>query len=264
MTTAQRSPAAAGTAVAELWERLGHVERRVRAAVALRHEGDPTPDDPFRGQYLTPAAAERVLDSRDAFLPVPDLGTDAPPERGRIAELAGRFGLTGPDVDLLLVALAPDIDARFERLYGYLNDDLTRRRATIGLALELCGLPGAGPGRFRFAPSAPLVAAGLVEVLEPERPLLSRVLRVPDRITAHLLGDDGVDARVHGLVRVAGPDEEPDGGPVTRRVASAASTGSGFVHLLDRGGDPARLAVGALTASGLRPLLVDAAALAAA
>ncbi|MEV5601418.1 ATP-binding protein [Streptomyces sp. NPDC052299] len=262
MTVAQQLPAT--SSVAELWERLGHVERRVRIAVALRHETDPSPDDPLRGQYLTPAGAQRVLDSRDAFLPVPDLGPDAPPGRGRIAELAERFGLTGPDVDLLLVALAPDVDARFERLYGYLNDDLTRRRATIGLALELCGLPGAGPGRFRFTPSAPLVASGLVEVLDPELPLLSRVLRVPDRITAHLLGDDAVDARLHGLVRVADPGDEPDTGPVTRRVAAAAGTGNGFTHLLDRGGDPARLAVGALAASGLRPLVVDPAALAAA
>ncbi|MFE6765290.1 ATP-binding protein [Streptomyces sp. NPDC057689] len=261
MTTAQQLP---DTALADLWERLGHIEHRVRLAVALRRENDPEPDDPFRGQYLTPAAAERVLDSRDAFRPVPDLGPDAPPERGRLAELAARFGLAPPDLDLLLVAMAPDIDARFERLYGYLNDDLTRRRATIGLALELCGLPGAGPGRFRFSPSAPLVASGLVEVVEPERPLLSRILRVPDRITAHLLGDDEVDARVHGLVRVAGQPEEPDTGRVALRIAAAAGTGSGLVHLLDRGGDPARLATAALASAGLRPLVVDPAALAAA
>ncbi|MFJ4503038.1 ATP-binding protein [Streptomyces sp. NPDC088864] len=275
MTAVQQAPAGLGgpdAAVAELWARLGEVERRVRYAVALRREADPEPDDPFRGQYLTPAAAERVLESRDAFRPVPGPGPDDPapppsPGGGRIGELAARFGLAGPDLDLLLVAMAPDIDARFERLYGYLNDDLTRRRATIGLALELCGLPCAGPGRFRFSPSAPLVAAGLVEILEPERPLLSRVLRVPDRITAHLLGDDEVDARAHGLVRVAAPQDEPDGPdgcPVTRRVAAAAGTGSGLVHLLDRGGDPARLAAGALAAAGLRALVVDPAALAAA
>jgi len=161
--------------------------------------------------------------------------------------------------------MAPDIDARFERLYGYLNDDLTRRRATIGLALELCGLPAAGPGRFRFSPSAPLVAAGLVEVLEADRPLLSRVLCVPDRVTAHLLGDDGVDGRLHGLVRVvAEPEEEQDPCPTTVRVAAALGTGSGLVHLLDRGGDPGRLAADALLAAGRRPLVVDVATLAAA
>ncbi|THA29323.1 ATP-binding protein [Streptomyces sp. A1277] len=249
--------------MADLWERLGRIERRVRLAVAVRRDADPEPDDPFRGQYLTAAAAERVLDSRDAFRPVP--GPDTPadsPERGRIAALVERFGLVAPDVDLLLVAMAPDIDARFERLYGYLNDDLTRRRATIGLALELCGLPAAGAGRFRFGPSAPLVAAGLVEVLEPERPLLSRVLRVPDRITAHLLGDDEVDGRLHGLVRVGEPPEGPGACPTTLRIAAAA--GTGLVHLLDRGGDPGGLAADALASAGLRPLVVDAAALAAA
>ncbi|MFG3134632.1 ATP-binding protein [Streptomyces sp. NPDC048211] len=263
------------TDLEDLWARLGHIERRVRHAVALRQDTDPQPDDPFRGQYLTPAAAERILDSRDAFLPVPvpapadgPDGTAGSPAGGRIAALAERFGLVAPDVDLLLVAMAPDIDARFERLYGYLNDDLTRRRATIDLALELCGLPAAGSGRFRFSPSAPLVASGLVEVLEADRPLLSRVLRVPDRVTAHLLGDDEVDGRLHGLVRVAGPEEggaqEPDRCRTTERVAAALGTGSGLVHLLDRGGDPGRLAADALLAVGLRPLVVDAAALAAA
>ncbi|WP_406459201.1 ATP-binding protein [Streptomyces sp. NBC_00876] len=250
----------------DLWEALGHIERRVRHAVALRRETDPEPNDPYRGQYLTPAAAERILESRDAFRPVPDhaQGAPPPPAEGRIAALAADFALVPPDVDLLLIAMAPDIDPRFERLYGYLNDDLTRRRATIGLALELCGLPAAGSGRFRFSPSAPLVAAGLVEVREDERPLLSRVLRVPDRVTAHLLGDDGVDGRLHGLVRVAGPREEPDACPTTLRVAAALGTGSGLVHLLDRGGDPGRLAADALLTAGLRPLVVDAAALAAA
>ncbi|MER7725679.1 ATP-binding protein [Streptomyces sp. NPDC096323] len=273
--TGFREPAGApSTDVEDLWERLGHIERRVRHAVALRQETDPDLNDPYRGQYLTPAAAELILDSRDAFRPVPAYGADAPydsdalagsPAAGRIAALAERFGLVAPDVDLLLVAMAPDIDARFERLYGYLNDDLTRRRATIGLALELCGLPAAGPGRFRFSPSAPLVAAGLVEVLEADRPLLSRVLRVPDRVTAHLLGDDGVDGRLHGLLRgVAGSEEEHDPCPTTLRVAAALGTGSGLVHLLDRGGDPGRLAADALLAAGRRPLVVDVAALAAA
>ena len=50
-----------------------------------------------------------------------------------VRDLCDRFAAEG------FVALAPDLDRRFERLYGYLNDDVTRRRATIGLSLELCG-----------------------------------------------------------------------------------------------------------------------------
>ncbi|MEU3203171.1 ATP-binding protein [Streptomyces cyaneofuscatus] len=270
-----------------LWERLARVEERVRQAVAARRATDPEPDDPYRGQYLTPDAVERVLESRDAFAPVPSYGAE-PPSYGveppsyvtgpgsRLAGLARSFGLVELDVELLLVAMAPDIDARFERLYGYLNDDLTRRRPAIGLALELCGLPAAGSGRFRFQPSAPLVAGGLLEIDDPERPLLSRSLRVPDRVTAHLLGDDEPDGRLRGLVRVPAPDSttrndhvhddstRDDDRPEAHRIAAALATGSGLVHLLDRGGDPSGLAVEALTAAGRRPLVVDIAALAAA
>ncbi|MFI7234866.1 ATP-binding protein [Streptomyces cyaneofuscatus] len=249
-----------------LWERLARVEQRVRQAVAARRATDPEPDDPYRGQYLTPDAVERILESRDAFAPVPEgtYVTESAPPGSRLDRLAGSFGLAPLDVELLLVAMAPDIDARFERLYGYLNDDLTRRRPAIGLALELCGLPAAGSGRFRFQPSAPLVAGGLLEIGEPERPLLSRTLRVPDRVTAHLLGDDEPDGRLRGLVRVPAPDSTQDDRPEAHRIAAALATGSGLVHLLDRGGDPSGLAVEALTAAGRRPLVVDIAALAAA
>ncbi|MGW0960019.1 ATP-binding protein [Streptomyces gelaticus] len=266
-TRAVREPADAPTAVIEdLWERLVHVEQRVRTAVALRRAADPLPDDPYRGQYLTPEAAARIVESRDAFAPVPAYDSGPSPQSppgSRLGQLAENFGLLPLDIDLLLVATAPDIDNRFERLYGYLNDDLTRRRPTIGLALELCGLPAAGSGRFRFSPSAPLVAGGLLEILEADRPLLSRVLRVPDRITAYLLGDDEIDGRLRGLVRAVGSEEGRDSGPEVLRVAAALGTGSGLVHLLDRGGDPGGLAVEALVATGRRPLVVDIAALAA-
>ncbi|MER5361108.1 ATP-binding protein [Streptomyces sp. NPDC002785] len=269
MTTAQDTRTArelpgAPTAVEELWERLIHVEQRVRNAVAVRRAVDPQPDDPYRGQYLTPEGAERILAARDAFGPVPEYASEPSPHPRsgiRIRRLAEDFGLTPLDVDLLMVAMAPDIDIRFERLYGYLNDDLNRRRPTIGLALELCGLPAASTGRFRFSPSAPLVAGGLLTVLEADRPLLSRVLWVPDRVTAHLLGDDEPDGRLRGLVRVAGAEDEPDPEPEALRVAAALGTGSGLVHLLDRGGDPGGLAVRALLAAGRRPLLVDVVAL---
>ncbi|MFB6714578.1 MULTISPECIES: ATP-binding protein [unclassified Streptomyces] len=266
MTTTQgtrtvlEAPGTPTAAVEDLWQRLGYVERRVRQAVADRRAIDPEPDDPYRGQYLTPEAAARILESRDAFSPVPPYDFEPSPHfppGSRIRGLAENFGLVPLDVELLLVAMAPDIDIRFERLYGYLNDDLTRRRPTIGLALELCGLPAASSGRFRFSPSAPLVASGLLEVLEADRPLLSRVLRVPDRITAYLLGDDEPDGRLRGFVRVAGPEEEVDTGPGPLRVAAALDTGSGLVHLLDRGGDPGALAVEALRAAGRRPLVVD-------
>ncbi|MEW2251570.1 ATP-binding protein [Streptomyces sp. NPDC006975] len=243
-----------------LWGRLAVVEERVRRAVAGRRAGDPDPGDPYRGQYLAPEAVARLLDEPGG-LDVPPHEPWEPPAGSVLGRLARRFGLSPLDLDLLLVALAPDIDARFERLYGYLNDDLTRRRPTVGLALELCGPAGAIAARFRLAPGAPLVAGGLVEVREPERPPLSRVVTVPDRVTAHLLGQDRPDARLAGVLDAVHPDPTADPADV-RRAAAAAGTGIGLVHLRSRGGDAAGLAVAALRTAGPHPLALDAAALA--
>ncbi|MFI6090562.1 ATP-binding protein [Streptomyces sp. NPDC051218] len=249
-----------------LWERLRRVEQRVREVVAGRRATDPDPDDPYRGQYLTPEAVQRILDGPSAFLtPAPDerQPPGPAPAGSRLDRLAADFRLTPLDVELLLIAMAPDIDARFERFYGYLNDDLFRCRPTIGLALELCGLPPAGAGRFRFSPSAPLVAGGLVELLDGERPFLSKALSVPDRVTAHLLGDDEPDSRLRGVVVLGRALGEDDPDEVTLRAAAAAGTGCGLVHLIDRGGDAARVALAALTAAGRSPLVLDVALLAA-
>ncbi|MBD0742316.1 ATP-binding protein [Streptomyces sp. CBMA152] len=245
------------------WVRLRLIEQRVRQAVAARRAVDPDPDDPYRGQYLTPEAVERILDDSPASGSV--TGDFAAPSPGSVLhELATAFALSPLDVELLLVAMAPDLDARFERLYGYLNDDLSRRRPTVGLALELCGLPAASAGRFRLARWAPLVAGGLVDIGEPERPQLSRVLRVPDRVTAHLLGNEEPDERLLGVLDTQrGRTAHLDGpfGDDSHRVAAAARTGSGLVHLLDRGGDAGRLAVDSLLAAGRRPLVLDVHAL---
>src|SRR6202521_5122350 len=101
---------------------------------------------------------------------------------------------------LLLIAMALDVDARVERLYGYLQDDVSRRRASVGLGLELCGLPSSSAyARSRLAPGAPQVNEYLVQVEENDRPVLTRPLRVPDRVAAHLLGSDIPDAVVAAL-----------------------------------------------------------------
>jgi hypothetical protein len=118
----------------------------------------------------------------------------------RLRRLARSFHLDEIDIELLLIAMAPDVDARFERLYGYLQDDVSRRRASVGLGLELCGLPSSGAfARSRLAAGAPLVDEYLVLVEENERPVLTRSLRVPDRVTAHLLGSDIPDPTVAAL-----------------------------------------------------------------
>src|SRR5262249_19595945 len=129
-------------------------------------------------------------------------GTEGPaPEPtalARLADVQRRLELDEADVGVLLVAMAPDLDRRFEKAYGYLHDDVSRRRASVGLALELAGLPTTDPAaRARLGEDGRLVSSGLVEVEETDRPFLTRSLRVPDVVTQYLLGSD----ELHPLVR---------------------------------------------------------------
>ncbi len=197
----------------DLLERLTAVEQRVRDAVVQRRSTDPAPDDPFRGLYLSDETVDELLEVPRT----PFSGAAADVPGGRLGQLAADAGLSALDVELLLIAVAPDLDSRFEQLYGYLNDDVTRPRATIGLALRLCGLAEADPrGRGRLGPHGPLVTAGLVQVDERERSFLTRALRVPDRVVAHLLGDDRPDAALAPVLAGAPPLVE--GGPLARLV----------------------------------------------
>src|SRR4029077_15283476 len=193
--------------------RLELVESRVRAAVARRRTTDPETDDRFRGLYISQTHVDRLLADRAApAAPDPtaakaldeiEAAADAAEKEGadlRLRRLARNFGLDEIDIELLLIAMAPDVDARFERLYGYLQDDVSRRRASVGLGLELCGLPSSSAyARSRLAPGAPLVDEYLVQVEENDRPVLTRPLRVPDRLAAHLLGSAIPDAVVAAL-----------------------------------------------------------------
>ncbi|MFT3889761.1 MAG: ATP-binding protein [Arachnia sp.] len=253
---------------------LGHllgraalVELRVRALVDQSRALDPNPDDPFRGLYLSDEALDRTLNGAvgqsapTSAEEIADLDRAAGPD-ARLLRLARSATLTDLDVELLLIAAMPDLDPRFERLYGYLNDDVTRRRASVGLALQLAGASLlSAEARGRFEPSRPLVRQGLVAVEDLERPLLSRALRVPDRVIAHLLGDDTPDAALVGLL--GDPDGYPT--PLSQQLAAALCNGVRLIHLRDRlpGGGTAT-ASAALAAASLGAVVVDLARLAVA
>src|SRR2546430_8218589 len=193
--------------------RLELIEARVRVAVARRRAIDPETDDRFRGLYISQGHVDRLL-AEKSVPAAPDAGAaqardeieaaaDAAEREGadlRLRRLARNFRLDEIDIELILIAMAPDVDARFERLYGFLQDDVSRRRASVGLGLELCGLPSSSAyARSRLAAGAPLVDEYLVQVEENERPVLTRPLRVPDRVAAHLLGSDIQDAVIAAL-----------------------------------------------------------------
>jgi hypothetical protein len=247
----------------------------VHTVVDERSADDPSAGDPLRG--LTPSAGyvghlldvsglssgRRTMPSTvEAFL-APDVIVDL---HGwpRLAELAQAFELTALDAAALVLAAAPGLDPDFEPCYGYLNNDVTRKQATIGLVLDLCGVSAVDPAvRARFAAGAPLIDGGLVEVGDVDRPLLSRVLRVPDRVVGHLLGDDALDDLLHGVVQavdVEASDARPDAATlaeIERRpgLVDLLRTASSLIQLRERQKGGADAVALALFAAAGRPAL---------
>lgn len=267
-----RGGPASGASTAHVLARLAAVEERVRALVARRRVGDPQPDDPFRGLYLNDETVDRLLAGHgtEVLSAAVDDRTRAAEQAADAAEAAGHvlrlrtlsraFALDDLDVELLLVALACEVDVRFEQLFGYLNDDVTRRRPSAAVALALCGVPlASAPGRHRLQ-HGPLLRGGLLEVEDPDRPLPGRPLRVPDRVVGHLLGDDAPDP---ALASVLVDDEDVPWGDPGRLVA-ALSAGAPLVYLREPPTGSGRvLSVRALQAAGRGALVVDGAAVAA-
>lgn len=243
----------------ELRTRMRLLSEHVRGLVDERRSLDPDPDDPYRGLYVSDAEADTLADENGERLHssrftgcVPS----APPTAGsRLAWLASAFGLDEFDLDLLFIAVAVDLEPRFEKLFGYLHDDITRKRPSVGLALELTGRGFADSiARARLSAEAPLVKGGLVLVEEPARSFLARPLRVPDRVVGHLLGDDRMESRIDRLrvasVGVDGPDAE--------RVATALATGVTPVYLQDGlAGVAVAVAASAFHSLGLDALCVE-------
>jgi winged helix domain-containing protein/ATPase family protein associated with various cellular activities (AAA) len=242
--------------------RVALVEGRVRALVAQRRGDDPNPEDPFRGLYLSDEAVDRLLQPSAPPPPLPSAERDRTERAGDAAERAGEpvrlrqlaraADLTDLDVEFLVAALAPDLDSRFERLYGYLNDDVTRRRATIGLVLELAGVPAtSAAARARLAPGGPLLDHRLVVLDDASGPLLTRSLRVPDRVASHLLGDNACDPALADVLCPLSPYD----GPLAARLAAALGRGVRLVYLRDRGRRSAAATAAAAVRGSGRPVL---------
>ncbi|TNM39695.1 ATP-binding protein [Nocardioides albidus] len=252
--------------LAHVYGRLGVVEQRIRELVAVRRAADPAPDDPFRGLYLSDDVVDRLLEGpreqvewpastaqRESCETAADLASEAG-VRLRLRDLAAAFDLSSTDLDLLLVAAVADVEPRFESFFGYLNDDVSRRRPSVAVALELAGVPLSSPGGYAHLVHGPLARHGLVELEDPERPFPGRALRVPDRVTAHLLGDDSPDAALAPVLGSIPDLPWGDPGPLAHALAADAT----LVYLREPATGSGRLlAAAALRRTGHGVLVLD-------
>jgi AAA+ superfamily predicted ATPase len=205
--------------VAELGEALLRLDRRLEAALQAfeTQQGGPV-QDRFRGLYITPQQIGLALGRRPGA-PAFDLD-DAEREPlwaitdgSTAAWIARTFELSAFELDVLLIALAPEYDLRYERLYAYLQDDVTRKRPTVDLALSLLTFSAEErlAGRATFSADAPLRRHALLQLLgDPQQthpPLLAQYLKPDAQILRFLLGDLGLDERLLPYARLQTPKQ---------------------------------------------------------
>lgn len=186
-------------------------QRLERALDAARASYGPEAEagNLYHGLYLSHDDLTRWL-AREPGEPMlaEDGGLDEPlvdstdNHSSRLAWLAKSYGLTSFDLDLILIALAPELDLRYERLYAYIQDDVTRKRPSVDLALNLlCPTANAKlMRRAHFASDAPLIRNWLLQLVpDPNQfqpPLLAHYLKLDDQIVHLLLEQKSLDTRL--------------------------------------------------------------------
>jgi AAA+ superfamily predicted ATPase len=122
--------------------------------------------------------------------------------RLRLADVACFFNLDESAIDIVLVCLAPEMDLRYEKLYAYLQDDVTKRRPSVDLILNLLTRSYGEKLKFRrqFASRSTLIEHHLIELFadgsQPEPSLLRKYCKLDARIVNFLLGLDVLDERL--------------------------------------------------------------------
>ena len=128
-----------------------------------------------------------------------------------LPRLAQLFNLAPFDVDALLVCLAPELDLKYEKLYAYLQNDVTRKKPSVALILDLLcrSLEERLQARTRIMAEAPLLRVQLVtfpnDGHNEHQNLLARSLKIDDRILNYLLDIETIDEQLAPFARVIVP-----------------------------------------------------------
>ena len=189
----------------ELFDMLRRLDQLLAQALQATHDSGSTNGDLFRGLHIGPDDVARWI-AREPGVPLflqgvgsrGDAREHLMKDSSRFVWLAESFGLSQFDLSILAIALAPHVDLRYESLYSYLQDDVTRRQASVDLALNLlCSSPREKLScHERLGPESPLIRHGILHLVppadRPNAPLLLHSLQVDLQIVDVVLGLGGL------------------------------------------------------------------------
>jgi AAA+ superfamily predicted ATPase len=198
--------------------------------LALREEQD-SHDKEVDGLEDFPGAIDNLLDLRDSI----DEKRQASNEQGitlPLDRLAKMFSLSRFETDAIIVCLAPEIDSKYEKIYSYLQNDVTKKSPTVSLILELLCTSSQDRMRCRkfFLKSSSLFAFRIIvgfagsdndngsnsnnsnnnnsnSTINNHK--ISSALKLDDRITSFLLeGDDQIDYKILSFTSLFQPNSD--------------------------------------------------------
>ncbi len=160
--------------------------------------------DEFRGLYVSDEQVDALVARMAERTGVPDVGALTRQaallrEQNRVrlplhfpwALLAREFGLSPVEEDVLLLALAPEIDLKYDTLFAYLHNDVTRKAPSCDLAARVLGSSDQERTAVRRAltPESTLLREGLlVAAAEPRPRLLGQEFGIAGAVARRLLG----------------------------------------------------------------------------
>lgn len=116
--------------------------------------------------------------------------------------LMSLYGLSDFEKMLVITVLAADLHRKYEKLFAFLQDDVTSKRPTLDLVMKLCGFSEQERYRLRdrLIESAPLKKYLLVSEHNissvPTAPFLSQAYQLDERVIRFLLGSQQIDSRL--------------------------------------------------------------------
>ena len=219
-TTAPVSPTAGNPHLRALLPALQRLDQLLEWALnAMQTSGVQAAPPIWRGLYIDEDEVRRLLAREPAQPPFagqrPNGGE--PEWEAPLNRLIVSFGLSSFDADLIVLAAAPELDLRYERLYAYLQDDVTRKRPTVELALNLLCSSAEEKltRREHMEGQSPLVGQGLLQILpdsnQSSPPFLAHYLRVDNQVIRYLLGQEVLDSQLAACCELVRPKLDWDG-----------------------------------------------------
>jgi len=170
-----------------------HTAAVLAAAITRANSRRGKAFDPLRGMYVTEREVDEIVVSAVSSAGHVALEAFAVPGLDRLA-------LDNSEAHILALCTAAEVIPRFDRVVGFLHDDLTRRTLTVGLLLELlCStLDERAHVLEVLAPFAKLQRLALVHVTPDDAPLNSKV-RIDEGTFEWLSGRGKLDWRLNDV-----------------------------------------------------------------